>query len=577
MRLIRLTADRASFHPVEFNKSGLTLVLGKQKTKTQGDDGKTYNGVGKSLLITLIHFCLGANKNKELERAIPDWEFTLEFEIDDETFVTRRNTSSQNKIYINEQEMGVKKLGEFFLSRLFYIDESTQGLTFRPLIQRFIRPRKASYVSFDAPDPREKPYEQLLRNSYLLGINTGLIQKKRDLVLSREKIREFRKNLKEDTIFNEFFTGNADADIELKDLDEKIDEVTKDIKAFRVADNYSEIQQNADSIEAELLQRRNRVVVIDNAIKNIEKSLAQKTDIPIDRIQKVYDEAKAAMPQSVVKQLQDVVGFHSDLMQGRIKRLSAERARLENEKKELENNIGGMKKELNNLLAYLGEHGALDEFAKISNYAADLKNKAQKIRDYKELLSNYSEQIRDINTSLINETEKAEKYLDDAQSLLDSNLSIFRSFSKQFYPDKPGGLTVHNNDGDNQIRFNINAKIQDDASDGINEVKIFCFDMTSLTARHNHKVNCLVHDSRLFSDIDYRQRAKLFKIASETALGNNYQYIATVNEDQISSMRDQFNEEEYKEIIEESIVLELTDQSPEEKLLGVQVDMNYEK
>jgi len=281
MRLIRLTANRASFHPVEFNKSGLSLVLGKQKTKTQGEDGKTYNGVGKSLLITLIHFCLGSNKNKELERAIPDWEFTLEFEIDDETFISRRNTSLQNKIYINEQEMGVKKLGELFLSKLFYIDEGTQGLTFRPLIHRFIRPRKACYVTFDAPDPREKPYEQLLRNSHLLGINTSLIQKKRDLVLSREKISEFRKNLEEDTIFNEFFTGHADADIELKDLDEKIDKVTKDIEAFRVADNYSEIQQNADNIEAELLQRRNRVVVIDNAIKNIEKSLAQKTDIGV--------------------------------------------------------------------------------------------------------------------------------------------------------------------------------------------------------------------------------------------------------------------------------------------------------
>lgn len=577
MRLIKLTANRSSFHPVEFNKTGLTLVVGKQKTKSQEHDGKTYNGVGKSLLITLIHFCLGANKNKELERAIPDWEFSLEFEIDEVNYTTRRNASSQNKIFINDQEMGVKKFGEFLLSKLFYIEESKQGLTFRPLIHRFIRPRKASYVSFDSPDPREKPYEQLLRNAYLLGINTNLVQKKRDLVLSREKIKEFRKNLEEDTIFNEFFTGYADADIELKDLDEKIEEVSKDIVAFRVADNYAEIQQNADKLDAELFQLRNRVVVVDNAIKNIEKSLEQKTDIPIERIQRVYDEAKTNMPESVIKQVEDVIGFHADLMQGRVKRLSSERSRLENEKKESDKNIKRMKSELNDLLAYLGEHGALDEFAKISNYAAVLKNKAQKIRDYKELLSNYSEQVREINSSLITETEKTEKYLDEAQALLDKNLSIFRSFSKQFYPDKPGGLTVHNNDGDNQIRFTINAKIQDDASDGINEVKIFCFDMTIITTRHNHKVNCIVHDSRLFSDIDYRQRAKLFKIASQYANEKGFQYIATVNEDQIASMRNQFDDEEYKYIIEDNIALELTDQSPKEKLLGIQVDMNYEK
>ena len=40
-------------------------------------------------------------------------------------------------------------------------------------------------------------------------------------------------------------------------------------------------------------------------------------------------------------------------------------------------------------------------------------------------------------------------------------------------------------------------------------------------------------------------------------------------------MKDQFMDEEFEEIISENIVLELMDDSPESKLLGVQVDMHY--
>ena len=113
------------------------------------DSGKTYNGVGKSLAIALLHFCLGSNKNEAFETAIPGWEFTLRFAIQGETFVSTRATSSQEKIILNGDERGVKKFGEILAEKLFDIGEPVPFLKFRPLIKRFIRPGKDSYVSFD--------------------------------------------------------------------------------------------------------------------------------------------------------------------------------------------------------------------------------------------------------------------------------------------------------------------------------------------------------------------------------------------------------------------------------------------
>ena len=148
--------------------------------------------------------------------------------------------------------------------------------------------------------------------------------------------------------------------------------------------------------------------------------------------------------------------------------------------------------------------------------------------------------------------------------------------AKRFYSDKTVGLTIENNEGNNQIRFDIKPRIQDDTSDGINGVKIFCFDMTILLGKHNHKVEFLFHDSRLYSDMDPRQRTVLFKIANEYSLRNGLQYIASVNEDQILTLKEQISESEYADIIEKNVVLGLTDESDTSKLLGIQVDLEYD-
>ena len=81
MKLLSLRANKPSFHPIVF-KDGINIIVGKQVAPLDENDGNTYNGVGKSLTLHLIHFCLGANKITSFAQKLPDWEFTLNFEID---------------------------------------------------------------------------------------------------------------------------------------------------------------------------------------------------------------------------------------------------------------------------------------------------------------------------------------------------------------------------------------------------------------------------------------------------------------------------------------------------------------
>ncbi len=169
----------------------------------------------------------------------------------------------------------------------------------------------------------------------------------------------------------------------------------------------------------------------------------------------------------------------------------------------------------------------------------------------------------------------ANEYLSQIHHQLEEINGVFKALSRRLYPESPAGLSLHNNDRDNQIRFNFEVRIENDASDGINEARIFCYDLTLLAAGHNHHIKFTFHDSRLFSDVDPRQQAEIFRIADQYTRNSGRQYIATLNEDQIAGMMPYLSEQEHLGLIEDNKILELGDRKAEEKLLGIQVDFHY--
>ena len=575
MRLISLTANQKSFHPVEFNPTGLSLIVGSQKNPTENTSGLTYNGVGKSLLIGLIHFCLGSNRIDDFADKLPDWEFILRFEHGGEKYRVSRKTDKQNVLSVNGEEFGVRKFGAMMTDLLFPEAGDTPYLKFRGLLSHFVRPRKESYNSFDKVSRDATPYANLIQNGFLLGLNIDLIHKKHKLRTDQDEVRKLRSNLENDDIFREFFTEGKNPEIELADLESKCKVLNTKLSDFQVAEDYHERQREANDATRTLQALRNELVIVRNAIREIQHSLQVSPDVPPSQVFQVFEEAGAALPEQVVKRIEDVAEFHRSLLEKRVKRLTSERTTLERRTDRLDREIAESNQRADDLRRFLGSHGALDEFVAMSSRLSELEAKAQKLRDYQELLDKYSDRSQELTAVMSRETIRANRYLRDAKPVLDSNMDRFRSLSRQFYGNRPGGLTVKNNEGENQIRFDIDARIEDDAADGINEVKVFCYDWTILTQKHNHFVEYLIHDSRLFSDVDFRQRSTIFKIVNEESTNQGVQYIATLNQDQIDSMREQFSPDEFSDCFEETVVLRLTDESPEAKLLGIEVDMQY--
>jgi len=575
MQLIKVYSNKSSFKTVKFNETGLNFIVAKQKDPKNTDKSKTYNGVGKSLLVDIIHFCLGASKKsyKSFCKKLPDWEFYLDFLINGVKYTVKRTTNEPNKIILDKEELSLSNFNKKMENLCFDIPEEIIFLSFRSLISFFIRRNKAGYNKYDEPAKIFRNYQSVLYNAFLLGLDTFLAQKKYELKKEKDRVEKLEKNFKNDDLLKEFFMGNKDVDLKIVDLEERIKKLEIDLKNYKVADDYYDVQKEADKIEKELFEINNQIILINNNLDKVHRSLEVETSDNNDDLLKIYEESNVHFPKTIKKTLNDLEAFYEKLTTNRRKRLLEQKHRFENEIEKKSETSKKFRQELDHLMQYLGDHQALDVFVALSEKNAELKSELERLKKYQKLESDYNEKLRNIKKELLDQAVKTEEYLDKTKDDLNELRDYFRKLASQFYPDSVSGLSIKNDDGVNQNRYNIDAKIESDNSDGINNVKIFCYDMTILFKGHNHHVNFIFHDSRIFDGIDERQKAEMFRIVYKKFDKSNKQYIATVNQNQLKEIENNLDEDDYKKIVSENIILTLTDDKDSEKLLGITIDI----
>lgn len=572
MQLISLEANKSSFNTVYFNPKGLTLIIGKS---TSAHKNNTYNGVGKSLLLQIVNFCLGSNKIPAFEQHLSDWEFTLSFKVADKRFTVNRAANNQNKIYLNDKEFGQTAFNAEMERMLVDIPEDSPYLTFRTVLSRFYRTGRGSYVS-SLTTAKEQPFSSLVNNAFLLELDLDYVYQKRNTRKRYQELETFEKSFKKDPVVREYYTGDLDVEFEISRLTQDVKKLESDIENYNVAENYATIQAEADGLAEKLSQMKNTLYYLSTSIKNIKHSMSLYQDMDLEKVYGLYGEITSFFKEGTLQTLEKVTNFHKSIHIKRNERLAKELTKLTARSLEEEKIKSELQKSFDEKIKLLAKSRALDFFVAVNAQLTELKNKLSKLQDYNNISAHSKKEMAEALKELSSQEVTTIEYLEAYKEQEHPIYLGFSALANEFYPDVPAGISIKNNTGNNLERFKISAKIQNDASDGINEVKIFCFDLNNLINSRVHHFQSIFHDSRLFSDIDPRQRAILLRLAHTLTKASDKQYIATMNEDQLTSLKDVLTEEEFNEIFG-TITLELKDDSPESKLLGVQIDMQYEK
>ncbi|GAH38142.1 unnamed protein product [marine sediment metagenome] len=95
-----IRSDHPSFRTVKF-KEGYNIILADRTKDSSKKDSR--NGLGKTTLIEIIHFCLGSSLRKGSTLAckeLDNWTFILDLTLDNKEFSIYRNTSNPSKVKI---------------------------------------------------------------------------------------------------------------------------------------------------------------------------------------------------------------------------------------------------------------------------------------------------------------------------------------------------------------------------------------------------------------------------------------------------------------------------------------------
>ena len=149
----------------------------------------------------------------------------------------------------------------------------------------------------------------------------------------------------------------------------------------------------------------------------------------------------------------------------------------------------------------------------------------------------------------------------ERDSQLRELIGTFETFSSRLYEEREGSLEIGSSE--NGPTFNIASEAG--KSKGISNMQVFCFDLlvSQLCAVRRIGPRFLVHDSHIFDGVDERQIGRGLALAHEVATQNGFQYIVTMNSDDIpETLPDGFSIDDHVTSVR------LTDTVPEGGLFG---------
>ena len=154
-KLLVLSSDNPKFKTLKFNP-GLNIVSGIQLSE---EDKKTFNGIGKSLSLKLIHFIFGGSFKGKDELKFEEYlkkygTFSLKFSHAGKEYEVSKNFS-EAAFYINNEKIAKSKYPQK-LNEIFGLDSSP--ISFTQMFNSFARKFGGSQYS-DVISQQGRPLE----------------------------------------------------------------------------------------------------------------------------------------------------------------------------------------------------------------------------------------------------------------------------------------------------------------------------------------------------------------------------------------------------------------------------------
>ncbi|OWU67699.1 hypothetical protein ATO2_14260 [Roseovarius sp. 22II1-1F6A] len=545
-----VSADRASFRTVHFEPGFNVILADRTKDSTKRD---TRNGLGKSTLIEIIHFCLGSGAQKTnplMVEPLKGWTFTLELELTTGIVTVSRNTANPRQVVIDgptDRWPIPPTITKDKKTKTYSINDWTRVLgalmfglptegserkylpTFRSLISYFVRRSSDAYSIPFEHYRKQLAWDVQVNNAYLLGLNWDYASDLQSLKDRKTHLDNLKKGLKEG-VLTQYLGSIGELEAEQVRVQAQIDENAEGLATFNVLPQYRQLEQEANRQTREIQKLRDERLKRERRLSYYESSLADETDADAAAVAEIYEQAGVQLSGAVRRRLTEVEEFHTAVVANRKAFLAGEIDRLKAEISDLSTEIARVTGERGEIMSTLTAHGPWDEYQKLTEQQSTLKAEYQtleeRIKTLREIQDGTSAYKIDRELLIKNMRQDYE----ERRTQRDRAITLFNENSKALY-DAPGRLVV--NIADTGYKFDVD--IQRSGSRGIDSMKVFCYDLVlaELWDAKNPNPGFLIHDSVIFDGVDERQRALGLQLAARKAESLGFQYICTLNSDMV--------------------------------------------
>ncbi len=577
-----ITANKASFRPVRLTP-GLNVVLAERAEGSSRKD--TRNGLGKSTLIEIIHFCLGAMVRSGRGLAIPalaEWAFTMEMSLGDNRITVTRALETPNIVtvaglagewpdlpdvdFMGERSFTQKQWRVFLGNALFSLptpEAPKYNPSFRSLISYFVRRGHHAFGDPFSHFRNQRTWDVQLHVALLLGLEWNHAAQWQQIKDRDTDLKDLHKLVNRGAVP---FVGGSIGELEAErvTLLQEIEESSRALADFKVHPQYDSIQQEANRLTEELHVATNANILTARRLRLYRQAIESEEPPSGESVEQVYKEMGVVFSNAVRRSLAEAREFYGLVVKDRRRFLENEISRLERAMTDTRTKIRELTEKRADLLQILTEHGALNEMVRLRERhgarCEELEHVKRQIKRRRQMESDERRIARD-KADL---TDLAARDHEERRDTWDIPVRLFNLNSQALYR-APGHLVIDTTDSG----FKFNIEISKSGSDGIGKMKIFCFDLAILEfcARRDLSIDFLVHDSEMYDGVDSRQRAAALERASEVAARTGTQYICALNSDMVPY--DEFHE---GFAFDEHIRCRLTDGEASGTLLGIVFD-----
>lgn len=543
--LEKLSSENGVFDEIIFH-DGINLILG-EKYDDSSINGRKTNGVGKSMCIEFIDFTFLCDYSKSRIAKIPkevlpeEEDIILELTIGEESVTIKRNRKNQEKpiFYHENKRVQFNKLADAreYLRELIFGELTGKNIpSVRNLLSILIRDEKSEFSDIlKCHDLTRRIPDDLTVHLYMLDISLDNYKKVLDTIREVDKTTTALNKIKKELTDN----GSkkiSDVKAELNELDGELVQLEEAIETFKTNDAFSSIETELVEIENQLDQLRGHQKILKLEYDKI-RSLPKPEQVDDTEIELVYNQFKENLGNTVVKSLNEVVGFKNKVEQ-------FQRVLINQKARELEKQIADISGKIRNLDdQYARKIQIVDKKGVLKNLKTGLRiyESKREAAAHTQLLfdqyDQYDKQRRQLN---IRKQEQL-LHIDDDIEAMANELKSFKMTISDIHESIMGNRECSFDikaqpKGQSKIPLEIDLRIFDDGSRSVNRTKVFIYDMALMFNEYtsNRHPRFLVHDNIFDVDQDTLVQC-LNYIYKQEEYDSGFQYILTLNRDKIEN------------------------------------------